>query len=244
MNWKKLRFGTFPAVLAAATLLTALTQAQDKPVVRSPSRWGGWLSIGAGPARGDAISAAGIRRTTWALEAGLNISYSVLYLGGGASFLNFEDTRPLRVTVMPEFGGGPTMKRTAKAEVGGGFAEAGLTYRFFVALGQPGRRREQQGFALQPALGYGFQGMATVRRTIASCADCTRDEVADYHAGQYLRFQFGVQYASCVPLASVCGYLGVNPSYKRYFDGPTPQLERYIEIAVTLGFAYPNVRTR
>lgn len=85
--------------------------------------------------------------------------------------------------------------------------------------------------------------LPTVRREMASCLDCPRDNVVDYHGGQYVHMQLGIQYAVCEAGMPVCGFIGINPSYQHYLVREQPSLSRYIDIAVTLGFGFPGVRT-
>jgi hypothetical protein len=78
--------------------------------------------------------------------------------------------------------------READAWTGGGYVEIGLLQRAFIALDDRQNGNDPPGIGLVPAVGYGFEGVGTVKREISNCIDCESQSVVDYHGGQYLRF--------------------------------------------------------
>ena len=131
--------------------------------------------------------------------------------------------------------------RTASGSATAGYAEAGLAYRFFINIARSQRTGEALGIALRPAVGYGFQGIGTISREISHCIDCDSQTVADYHGGQYVRFQLGLHFAGCGDKG--CGFIGVSPSYQYFWHEDVPGLTGYLDISLHIGFGMPDFRS-
>ncbi len=205
-----------------------------------PTPWSAWIGIGGGKAWGGAISTLGIEGPTWAFGLSLGGSYRFLYAGAGFSLMQFHDTQPLEQDVV-EVLGNREIKIKASGSAGGGYVEAGLAYRFFIKMAQWEKTGEAMGLALHPAVGYGMQWIDTISREIGNCVGCDSQIVADYHGGQFVRFQLGLHVAGCSDRA--CGFLGVSPSYQYFWREEVPGLTGYLDITLHIGFGMADFRS-
>jgi hypothetical protein len=191
--------------------------------------YGYWFGIGGGKAWGNPIPDAGIAGPGGAFSLWLDFSDRFLYAGAGFSVIWFHDDAPFTQAVRNTYGQSAVLESSSGS--GAGFVEAGFVHRFVIPF------NEKDGFGLQPAVGYGIEGITAPTRSITNCVDCESQTVGDYHAGQYVRFQLGMYLAAKAHKATGYGYVGIVPSFQYFVVRTDPGLTSALDIALSVGFA-------
>jgi hypothetical protein len=191
--------------------------------------WGFWFGIGYGKVWGDPIPASGITGPGGAFSMSLDFSYRFLYAGAGFSIVSFHDNDSFTQLVRNQYGQSAEVESSSAS--GAGFVEAGLVHRFLIPTEKNG------GIGIQPAVGYGIEGITAPNRTISHCIDCGGETVGDYHGGQYVRFQLGIYLAAKGPTSTMYGYVGLSPSFQYFVVKTDPGMTSALDIALSVGFA-------
>lgn len=219
------------AQAAAPAANPATVAPPPAPVEEQPSLvpWGWWFGIGGQKVWGTPIPASGISGPGGAFSMWVDFSYRFLYAGAGFSVVWFNDDASFTQAVQNQYGQTAVLESSSAS--GAGFIEAGLVHRFVIPSGQNG------GFGLQPAVGYGLEGISAPTRSIGNCVDCTSQTVGDYHGGQYVRFQLGLYLVSKAPTSTMYGYVGLVPSFQYFVVKTDPGITSVLDIALSIGFA-------
>jgi hypothetical protein len=201
------------------------------PVEENPSLvpWGFWFGIGGQKVWGTPIPASGISGPGGAFSMWVDFSYRFLYAGAGFSVVWFNDDASFTQAVQDQYGRSAVLESSSAS--GAGFIEAGLVHRFVIPFDR------QDGLGLQPAVGYGIEGITAPTRTIGNCVDCASQTVGDYNGGQYVRFQLGLYLASKAPTSTMYGYVGLVPSFQYFVVRSDPGITSVLDIALSVGFA-------
>jgi hypothetical protein len=194
----------------------------------SPSPWGFWGTLAAGPVWGPA---SGPISPAWTLTLDVSASFHFVYAGAGFGIITFAGAPGLTNDIT----GGVTS--SSPAEAAGGYLEAGLTKGIFLSYDP------RSAVELRPGIGYGYWAMRWPSSVIGNCSSCYTESFA-YNGGQYLRLQLGAYWALRPESALIHHvftwqngfFMGGTVSFQEFVLGPQPRPQHILTFGLTTGW--------
>lgn len=194
----------------------------------TPSAWGFWGGLSAGPVWGRVSRPA---RPAGNFGLDLAVSFHFVYVGAGGNVTWFRGAGSFSNDTT-----GGVMDSGAPV-AGAAYVEAGFTKGLFIPY------NATEAIELRPGVGYGLMAMSAANQSISNCVDCDSRSF-DYGGGHYVRFQLGVFY-SLHPAGSVRYrvfmsrnglFMGGIVSFQEFVYGSGPRPERILSLGYSVGW--------